>query len=494
MNFEHSSLDELVSVQSDQEAESPVAIYPLVSDSGNRRVLIDWLADKEEYTVIDPDSPLEQAEFDLCIVDDKALERHSDTLRDRKNASYPVLLPVLLLLPERREEMIAADQGQISDSVFATTVDEIMSLPIRQVELEWRLQALLRLRRQSIELTSKTDALRQFREAVEASGHAIFITDPEGTIHYANPAFEDVTGYSPSEAIGETPNILNSGEMSTAYFTELWATIKAGEVWDERVINRRKNGSFYTAQQTIAPITDDDGEIKAFVAVQTDVTDLENRTRQLGVIDTILRHNLRNYLTSIRGTAELITTQTSGDTAEAAEEIVRDADGLLSTGEKSRAITEVLSKPPTVTAVEIETVVRSAVEAVSRDHQDVQITVEVTGQPVATATGKLELAIEEILTNAIIHNDREKPEVTVRGRNDGANVAISVIDNGPGLTEMDQDVLETGAALDDLHHGSGLGLWLVYWIVTRSGGSITVSDRTPRGAIVTMTLPSSRDD
>lgn len=55
---------------------------------------------------------------------------------------------------------------------------------------------------------------------------------------------------------------------------------------------------------------------------------------------------------------------------------------------------------------------------------------------------------------------------------------------------MDRDVLETGRAVEDLYHGSGLGLWLVYWIVQRSGGSITVRDATPRGSEVEVTLPA----
>jgi len=59
------------------------------------------------------------------------------------------------------------------------------------------------------------------------------------------------------------------------------------------------------------------------------------------------------------------------------------------------------------------------------------------------------------------------------------------------MPEMDRDVLVSGRASEDLYHGSGLGLWLVYWIVRRSGGSINVEDRDPRGTVVTIELSAA---
>jgi PAS domain S-box-containing protein len=116
-------------------------------------------------------------------------------------------------------------------------------------------------------------AARRFKRAVEAAGHAIFITDRTGTIEYVNPAFEDVTGYAPEEVIGEDPSLLKSGEMDQAYYADLWSTILSGEVWSEPILNERKSGDHYHASETIAPITDDDGTVEGFVAIQTDITE-----------------------------------------------------------------------------------------------------------------------------------------------------------------------------------------------------------------------------
>ncbi len=133
--------------------------------------------------------------------------------------------------------------------------------------------------------------LARFERAVESSGHAIYMTDVDGEITYVNPAFEEITGYSREEAVGTRPRILQSGEHDDAYYRTLWETIRAGEVWEEEITDRRKNGEFYHAEQTIAPVIDERGEIDRFVAVQNDITErkrrqaeLETRVRQQEVV------------------------------------------------------------------------------------------------------------------------------------------------------------------------------------------------------------------
>ncbi|MFC7229128.1 PAS domain S-box protein [Salinirubellus salinus] len=121
-----------------------------------------------------------------------------------------------------------------------------------------------------------------FRRAVEAAGHAIFFADASGEIVYVNPAFEEMTGYPAEEAIGRTPAILNSGHHDPEYFERLWETIASGDVWEEEVVNRRRDGETYLANQTIAPVADrEDGTISHFVAIQTDVTTQREYRREI---------------------------------------------------------------------------------------------------------------------------------------------------------------------------------------------------------------------
>lgn len=91
--------------------------------------------------------------------------------------------------------------------------------------------------------------------------------------------------------------------------------------------------------------------------------------------------------------------------------------------------------------------------------------------------------------NAVVHNNSDTPEVYVNLSIDRSWGVLCIRDNGPGIPEFDKDVLESGGAIETLSHGSGLGLWLVYWTVTHSNGHIHVDECEPAGTEITIYLP-----
>jgi diguanylate cyclase (GGDEF)-like protein/PAS domain S-box-containing protein len=111
--------------------------------------------------------------------------------------------------------------------------------------------------------------------ALEAAANAIVITDSHGTIMWVNHAFTTVTGYSKEEALGNNLRLLKSGEQSVSYYAKLWSTISSGKVWQGEIVNRRKDGTFYTEEMTITPVTRDVGnpDNNYFVAIKQDVTE-----------------------------------------------------------------------------------------------------------------------------------------------------------------------------------------------------------------------------
>ena len=122
------------------------------------------------------------------------------------------------------------------------------------------------------ERKEREQKLRQFRKAVEATAHAVYITATDGTIEYVNPAFEEITGFSEAEAVGQDPSILKSGEYGEEYYEELWETILSGEQWADEMLEERADGEEIVFNQTISPITDEDGQPQKFVAVGQDTT------------------------------------------------------------------------------------------------------------------------------------------------------------------------------------------------------------------------------
>ncbi|WP_303901024.1 EAL domain-containing protein [Thiohalomonas denitrificans] len=114
--------------------------------------------------------------------------------------------------------------------------------------------------------------LRLQGTAMDAAANAILITDPDGYIEWVNRAFVRFSGYRQNEAIGKKPSLLKSGQYDRSFYESLWRTILRGEVWQHELVNRRKDGSLYTIEQTITPLLDEDGSISHFIAIQEDVT------------------------------------------------------------------------------------------------------------------------------------------------------------------------------------------------------------------------------
>jgi signal transduction histidine kinase len=255
-------------------------------------------------------------------------------------------------------------------------------------------------------------------------------------------------------------------------------------------------------------------EAGGVVAVLRDVTESVNRARQLSVVDRVLQHNLRNALTVIRGRAEQLvaagaadlsgldpdevtdTDNVTGgvDVADAASYIVARADDLLTTSEKAHHITEMLGDAPETEPVDVaRTVDRLAATAAAEcPNASVSVSTPDDGDAVAAATDWIDRAFDELIRNAIEHHDCEHLTVEIEVRSTAETVEVRIADDGPGLTGMNRDVLETGEAVDALYHGSGLGLWLVYWVIQQSGGSATVTTRDPRGTVVTVSLPRTK--
>jgi PAS domain S-box-containing protein len=463
------------------------------------------------------------------------------------------------------------------------------------------------------------DERPQLSRAIDAAGHAVFITDPTGTIEYVNAAFEEITGYSASFAIGATPRILKSGKMPEAYYSTLWETIRAGNVWSEPIINRRQSGGLYHAEETIAPFTDDTGVIEGFIAVQTDVTErvetreeletfkrivqrvddpimiqdadgrfeLANdavgeyagvsnsdligtdefafmdraaaeavaerkrqvmanrrpetyelqasfptkgersfvttrypkrgesgevdgtiaicrditeqleRERQLRILVRILRHNINNKMSIILGNAGIVRERLVDADADAAiaDRIIDAGQELVTLAETKRKIVGLLVDPPKNRPVEVVATLERIVADASDRFPESAITVDAPAAMRAMAVPQLDEAITELIENAVVHADGSEPtvEITVRSDRETDEVTITVADDGPGIPEIEREVLATDAELSQTHHGRGLGLRFADQVLRASHGALEILD-APDGAVVELRLAAAPSD
>lgn len=327
----------------------------------------------------------------------------------------------------------------------------------------------------------------RFKRAIETAGHAIFLTDTSGKIQYVNPAFTEITGYEWNEAIGQTPRLLKSGEMSDEFYTRLWETITSGTVWESTVINRRKSGALYYAHQTITPILETDGRVSGYVSIQTDVTDLREAQLQAGKLGTLLRHDIRNKLNVVKLKAAQIEADDGDVTAHAAA-ISDTVAELLTTAEKGQQMSTFLSSVQSPQPKNIATVARAAVTSIRKDYPDACVSLETPEEAIGLSAGLMENAIVELVENGLVHSDSDTPrvEVVVDVQTDWIEVRIA--DNGPGIPRIEYESLESDSA-SPLTHGTGFGLNLAYWIVRRSGGQLRFAEQASDDSIVIIKIP-----
>ena len=136
------------------------------------------------------------------------------------------------------------------------------------------------------------ETLAKLSLAVEQSSNAIVITNTAAEIEFVNDAFCNITGYRPEEVKGRNPSLLNSGENPPEIFAILWRTLKAGKSWRGEVINRRKDGSIFTAYQTISPLRQGDGNISHYVSHFEDITERKRSSNELD----LHRHHLEELV------------------------------------------------------------------------------------------------------------------------------------------------------------------------------------------------------
>jgi PAS domain S-box-containing protein len=138
------------------------------------------------------------------------------------------------------------------------------------------------------------EAIQRLSNAVEQTADSVYITDRNGVIEYVNPGFEQTTGYSSDEAVGQTPRLLKSGRHDAEHYRAMWGTLLSGEVFRGTLVNRRKNGQIYYVEMTVTPIKDSSGAVAKFVAVGKDMTD--RRARQEQELQLSVAHSVQREL------------------------------------------------------------------------------------------------------------------------------------------------------------------------------------------------------
>jgi PAS domain S-box-containing protein/diguanylate cyclase (GGDEF)-like protein len=128
---------------------------------------------------------------------------------------------------------------------------------------------------------------------LDAMNEAVLLADirqPGAALVYVNPAFERITGYSPSEAIGTNCRYLQGGDRLQPEVSEIRAAIENRSALQVTLRNYRKDGSLFWNELRLVPVSGEGGEATHFVGIIRDVTELRQTAwllEQAGHIDRL---------------------------------------------------------------------------------------------------------------------------------------------------------------------------------------------------------------
>ncbi|WP_302082458.1 histidine kinase N-terminal 7TM domain-containing protein [Salinibaculum rarum] len=242
-----------------------------------------------------------------------------------------------------------------------------------------------------------------------------------------------------------------------------------------------------TYQVKTSPVSNWHGvEIGQSLVIQ-DVTTLVRRQERLQVLNRILRHNLRNDLTVILGTAHQIESQSESEIAKLGETVEQRARGLSEISEKALEVEQMFERESKAVSVDLDALVCDIVDDLATDHPKADIEKSMAAGKIETDPKIVRVVVREIVENALVHGGAA-PVVTVSSARQGEEVEVTVADDGPGIPDSEIEPVKSGTETP-LNHASSLGVWLISWGARALGG--TVSFTTDDGSTVRFSIPTT---
>ncbi len=356
-------------------------------------------------------------------------------------------------------------------------------------------------------IAQRTAQLRQEKERLEAilahAADGILLTDAEGTILYVNRAWERMTGYSAEEVLGRTPRIQQSGETPLVLYHQMWTTISQGQVWQGELRNRRKDGSLYYVDLTIAPVTDAMGKVTGFVGVQRDITHLKEVEELKQRFIARVSHELRSPLTNLKLYQTLLQREATENQRRYLEVLERETrrleyliEDLLTVAQLERGADRLRMEPLDLNEVVMQMADQHRYTA-EKEGITLEEVLSTSLPPVEADRDQIEQALHRLLTNALQYTP-QGGRITLRTatveRGGKTWVTVAVEDTGHGIPSHELPYIferfyRGGVARASQVPGAGLGLTVVREILHQHSGDITVESEVGKGSTFTLWLP-----
>jgi signal transduction histidine kinase len=225
---------------------------------------------------------------------------------------------------------------------------------------------------------------------------------------------------------------------------------------------------------------------------------LETRSRQLRFFNSALRHDLLNGLMVVQGQVDRLDSLVEGEAADRVETVDEWTEDLARMAREVRSMTQTVAgeTDDDLTTVDLATVVGEKVEKFRRGHDELTVTDETGSLPAVWADSLLGAVVENLLLNAVEHNDSEAPTIEVSAAVGSETVTLRIADNGPGIPDDQKEAIFEEAVTSDTSGSVGFGLYFVREMVDRYGGDVWFEDREngQSGAVAAVELPLADAD
>ena len=310
----------------------------------------------------------------------------------------------------------------------------------------------------------------------------VSITDKNGKIIYANEKFTKVSGYSLEEILGKDHSIVNSGQQSKDYWVNMYKTVLKGEVWNDVVVNKAKDGSLYYVDTYIRAIFDEKNKLEGFASIRQDVTDIVESGKEIEKKNTylehaakILRHDMHSGINTYmpRGLSSLERRlnedQIKDLKIEAPLKMIKE--GLRHSQKVYKGVYEFtnLVKKDTVLNREVLDLKKILDDYLSATAYTQQVDIENLGI-FSVNEALFCTAIDNLIRNGLKYNDSDNKKVKIYRDED----FIYVEDNGRGMSAKDFANLSKPYVRKEgqKENGTGLGLNICIAILEEHGFSV----------------------
>jgi len=335
-----------------------------------------------------------------------------------------------------------------------------------------------------------SDQFAVFKLAYDSALAGIALADLEGTLQKVNPAFVEMWGYDgEDEVVGQSvTGFWSDPEQANAVANEV---VDHGE-WEGELLAEREDGSTFHARVSASVVTTEEGEPIYIMSSFVDISQRKAREREieeqrdnLELLSGVVRHDIRNDLQLLTAYAEVLEDHVDEDGKEYLEPVQERASNAVDLTKTARVISELmLQSDGGMELVDLDSVLTEQIEEARKSFPHADITIEGTvPQAAVEADDFLGSVFRNLLNNAVQHNDKDHPEVTVKADRTGEHLEVRITDNGPGIIDSRKEAIFNKEEKGLESRGTGIGLYLVQSLMDAYDGDVWVEDNTPEGAV-----------